>query len=93
MSITLEIYELRNMLEKAAERGAINALQTVGYKQSDEISKREAVRLYGHAIIERWITTGLIKGERRGTSVNSKIYFSRQKLESLKESESNIIIK
>lgn len=78
------------MLEQAAEKGAINALKAVGYQSSDEISQSEAGKRYGRAIVDRWVRMGLIRGERRGTAANSKIYFSVSKLDALKASERNI---
>lgn len=80
-TITIETFELRKMLQDAAEMGALKALRAVGHKDKDEISQRKAHQMFGKAIIERLERNKIIKGKRKGTGENSKINYSKSEIE------------
>lgn len=70
--------ELRTMLQDAAEMGARKALTEAGHIKPF-LSKREADRMYGRALVERWIDEGLVTPEKDGTNT-SKIRISREQI-------------
>ena len=84
MSITLELFELRNLLADAAELGATRALIHVGQLRPF-LSQSEAYKIYGRKLIERWIKEGLIKAEKDGAR-NSGVRLDRLRLEVLAKS-------
>ena len=58
--------EYRNALVDAAEAGATKALMDVGLLKP-YLKIREAQRLYGEAIVNRWIREGLVRVIKDGT--------------------------
>lgn len=79
MQIVLDLYELKNICTKCAELGAANyAKSTTPAK--DLMSQREAYRVFGEARVKRWVHDGLVTGSRMGTTLRSKIQYSRAEL-------------
>lgn len=62
-----------------SELGAANfAKRTTPGK--DLISQREAYRDFQEARVKRWVRAGLVKGSRMGTTIRSKVLYSRAEL-------------
>lgn len=79
MQILLDLYELKNICAQMSELGAANyAKSTMPAK--DLMSQREAYRVFGEARVKRWVHDGLVKGSRMGTTLRSKIQYSRADL-------------
>lgn len=79
MNLTFhEEYQLR---ADAAEQGAMRALTRLGLIK-DEISQREAYRLFGEAKVRSWKNLGLIKRVKVGER-NAKVTYSRIELETI----------
>ncbi|MDH6357628.1 hypothetical protein [Parabacteroides sp. PF5-9] len=78
--ITLELYELKNISMEMAELGVASYVKRIK-PTTDQISQREAYRLYGEAKIKNWVKQGLIKEVKRsGSTIRSKILYSRSEL-------------
>lgn len=88
MSITLEIYELRDLLRDANELGAVQALVSAGIVP-EFISQRESYRLYGKGVVDRWVKEGLIRRHKDGNNT-SKIRYSKIELETLAKSNNRL---
>mgnify|MGYP001151303721 CR=1 FL=1 len=82
----LEVYQLKNMLQTAAEMGATIALKKAGLKAKDEISQREAYRRFGESKVKVWRTRGLIKRVKEGNR-NAKATYSLIELEAINMAE------
>ncbi|HCY42241.1 MAG TPA: hypothetical protein DHV48_12940 [Prolixibacteraceae bacterium] len=65
------IFELKNLLADAAELGAKRALLDLGLSKP-YLKEREAKRIYGPTIVERWIKEGLITPVKDGNNTASK---------------------
>lgn len=76
--------EYVNALIDAAELGAAKALEKVGYSKP-YLKEREAKRLYGPAVVERWIKEGLITPVKDGNKTASK-RISRTQIEAVAKS-------
>lgn len=70
--------EFRNALVDAAEAGATKALMDVGLLKP-YLKLREAYRLYGEAIVNRWIKEGLVRVKKDGTR-NASVRIDRLEL-------------
>lgn len=70
--------EYRNALIDAAEAGATKALMDVGLLKP-YLKLREAQRLYGVAIVNRWIREGLVRVIKDGTR-NASVRIDRLEL-------------
>lgn len=70
--------EYRNALIDAAEAGATKALMDVGLLKP-YFKLREAYRLYGEAIVNRWIKEGLVRVIKDGTR-NASVRIDRLEL-------------
>lgn len=73
--------EYRNALIDAAEVGAKKALQDAGLIKP-YLKLREAHRLYGEAVVNRWIKEGLILAIKDGNR-NASIRISRIQIETV----------
>jgi hypothetical protein len=82
----IEAHKLHQMLQAAAELGALNALKKVGLSGKDEISQREAYRRFGEANVKKWKHLGRIKRIKVGLS-NHKATYSLAELESIYSAE------
>jgi hypothetical protein len=80
--IELSFDKLREMLEEAAQIGALKALKQSGINVNDEISQREAYRRFGEANVKRWIHLRMIKKVKLNER-NSKVTYSLQELTSI----------
>lgn len=79
MQIALDLYEFKNICAQMAELGASNYAKSIA-PAKDLISQREAYRVFGEARVKRWVHDGLVKGSRMGTTLRSKIQYSRADL-------------
>ena len=70
--------EFRNALVDAAEAGATKALMDVGLLKP-YLKLREAQRLYGEAIVNRWIREELVRVIKDGTR-NASVRIDRLEL-------------
>lgn len=73
--------EYRNALIDAAELGARKALEEVGMIKP-YLKLREAQRLYGISIVNRWIQEGLINTIKDGTR-NASVRINRIQIETV----------
>ena len=77
-----DLFEFKNIVMDSANLGASIALSRVGVIK-DEISQREAYRIYGESTIRTWLNRGLIHRVKIGEK-NSKVTYSRIELETVK---------
>jgi len=77
MQITLEQYELTNLIIDAVKMGVEQYLKT---PKKDTISQRLAHHKFGKDHIDRWIECGFIKASRNGSKENSRKNFSYYEL-------------
>lgn len=75
----MELYELKNIIMEMAELGAANYAKMIA-PASDNLSQREAYRMFGEARVKRWAKAGIIHKVRSGTTIRSKIIYSRAEL-------------
>ncbi len=75
MSITLEIYELRNLIADCMEI-AIKRYQVEKGETPSMITLSEAYRRYTQRKVDSWIRTGELLAVKRGESRNSKVEVS-----------------
>jgi len=80
--------ELQDLLTDAAEAGARKALIESGHI-SATISKRDAYRSYGKALVDRWIAEGLIIAYKDGTNT-SKMRIDREQIKILSTSSNRV---
>lgn len=73
--------EFRNALIDAAEVGAKKALQEVGLMKP-YLKLREAHRMYGEAVVNRWIKEGLVRVIKDGTR-NASVRINRIEIETV----------
>lgn len=73
--------EYRNALIDAAELGAQKALVEMG-QLKPYLKKREAYRMYGESVVNRWIMEGLITPIKDGTR-NASVRIDRIQLETV----------
>lgn len=71
-------------LRDAAELGAKKALEEAGLLKP-YLKLKEAKRMYGPAIVERWIKEGLVEKIKDGTS-SANIRISRAQIEAVAKS-------
>lgn len=84
MSVTLEEYQLQNLLTTASTLAVKRVLLELGLVKTF-LSKTEAYKLYGRGTVERWISEGLIKPHKDGSD-SSKVRLERMRLEALSAS-------
>ena len=66
-----DLFEFKNIVMDSANLGASIALSRLGLIK-DEISQREAYRIYGESTIRTWLNRGLIHRVKIGEK-NSKV--------------------
>ena len=82
----MELYELKNLCMEMASLGAANYVkQTTPAK--DLISQREAYRLFQECRVKRWQKDGMVSTIRGGSSIHSKVLYSRAELLAVDKSE------
>lgn len=82
----MTLFEEKQMRISCAEMGAVIALNRLGLIK-DEISQREAYRLFGQGKVRSWHNLGLIRRIKTGPG-NSKATYSRIELETIRNIES-----
>lgn len=65
MDIDISVFQLKILLQSAAEMGAVLALAKTA-KLKVYLKKSEAFKLYGRANVENWILEGLITPRKDG---------------------------
>jgi hypothetical protein len=88
MAISIEVFELRNLLTDAAELGAKKALISAGITRPT-ISQTKAYELYGRARVDRWVKDKLIKRNKDGKNTSS-VTFDALDLETLDKTKNRI---
>jgi hypothetical protein len=73
--------EYRNALVDAAQLGAQKALEVAGVSKP-YLKLKQAQRLYGEAVVNRWIEEGLVKKIKDGPN-NASVRLSRVELEAV----------
>ena len=68
-----DLFEFKNIVMDSANLGASIALSRLGLIK-DEISQREAYRIYGESTIRTWLNRGLIHRVKIGEK-NSKVTY------------------
>lgn len=84
--ITLELFELKNLCMEMAELGVANYVRNTT-PAKDLISQRESYRRFQECRVKRWVSTGVVKGVRGGSSIRSKILYSLAELMAADKSE------
>ena len=77
-----KLLEEKNMIIQSAKLGVELALSKLKILK-DEISQREAYRLWGQSKVKKWVEKGWIKGVKKGL-LNSKVIFYRSELDLVK---------
>lgn len=84
--MTQELYLIKNLMIDCAEMGAAKCLKKLQPK-SDDITQRKAYKEFGEAWIDARTSAKLLHPDRRGTSKNSPLYYSRSEILALKNAE------
>lgn len=84
----MNIIEEKHLRIESATLGAEIALARLGLIR-DEISQREAFRLFGEGKVRSWINAGYTKGIK-GEGLNSKKTFSRVELQTIANLEKSM---
>ena len=79
MAIVLELYELKNLCMEMSELGAAQYQKRTAPLQ-DELTQREAYSQFGEARVKRFVSAGLVSGQRDGRCKNSPKRYSRAEL-------------
>lgn len=79
MSITMELYELKNICMDVSELAVANYIKKTK-PGNDLISQREAYRLFQESRVKRWFSNGMVKTIRSGSSLRSKVLYSMAEL-------------
>lgn len=88
--MNLDVYELKTMLRDIAELTANSLASKLGH-QKDEISQREAFRIFGEANVKRWVQIGAVTRIKIGEG-NSKITYSYNELLAMQMAEKQATI-
>jgi hypothetical protein len=75
MQITLDLYQLKNMMMDMSELGALNCTKAIE-PRSDIISQEQAFKKFGRRTVQRWINKNVITHKRNGESQNSRKNYS-----------------
>jgi hypothetical protein len=87
----MSLFDEKQMRIECATIGAEIALKRLGLIK-DEISQREAYRVFGQGKVRTWVNLGLVKKIKTGER-NSKTTYSRIELETIKRLEQERKIK
>lgn len=87
----LSIIEEKRLRIESAAMGAEIALNKLGLIK-DDISQREAYRVFGEAKVRSWVNQGLVSRVKTG-SRNSKTTYSRIELETIKNIEDKRLLR
>ena len=77
-----DLHEQKTLIMESAALGASIALNRLGLIK-DEISQREAYRIYGERCVRTWLNRGWVHRVKPGTG-NSKVTYSRIELDTVK---------
>ncbi|WP_418970384.1 hypothetical protein [Alistipes putredinis] len=77
-----DLHEQKTLIMESAALGASIALNRLGLIK-DEISQREAYRIYGESCVRTWLNRGWVHRVKPGTG-NSKVTYSRIELDTVK---------
>lgn len=91
-AMELDIWQLTTLVRSTAEE-AVRQYRIAIDPSSDEITQREAARIYGVGWLKSQCARGMITWSRAGTAPNSKKIFSRKRLEELKNGDIDPILK
>ncbi len=83
----MNLIEEKNLRIEAGVMAVNIALKRLGLID-DDISQREAYRVFGEAKVRSWINAGLVN-RVKGEAANSKATFSRIELETIQTLETN----
>lgn len=75
MEVTLQLFELKNLLTDAVELGAKKALIDAGISRPT-ISQTQAYELYGRARVDKWVKNRWIKRCKQGNNTSSVTFDS-----------------
>lgn len=78
-----ELFEKKTLIMESAALGASIALNRLGLIK-DEISQREAFRIYGESNVRTWLNRGWISRVKPGAG-NTKATYSRIELDTVKQ--------
>ena len=78
-----DLFEQKNLIMESAALGASIALNRLGLIK-DEISQREAFRVYGESLVRTWLNRGWITRIKPGAG-NTKVTYSRNELDTVKQ--------
>lgn len=81
----MTLQEEKNLRIESAELGVTLALRRLGLVK-DEISEREAYRIYGQSNVRSWVNRGLTSRVKVGAG-NAKATYSRIELDTIKSLE------
>lgn len=88
MEITLQKFELANLLRDASEL-AVKQYRIERGEEKPFISQSEAYRLFGEGVVKRWVKEGLIKRKKDGNNT-STVRYDRLELEILAKSNNRL---
>lgn len=86
MTVTMDLFELKNLCMEMSELGVANYIKTQA-PAKDLISQREAYRLFQEQRVKEWRSRGLITPIRMGETSRSKLQYSRSELLAIEKSE------
>ena len=86
MTVTLELYEVKRIIEDAVKLGVAEA-RRYDAPAADRISQAEAWRRYGRKRVKRWRDKGYLAILRNGTSARSPVLYSNAELMTLDNAE------
>ena len=78
-----DLFEQKNLIMESAALGASIALNRLGLIK-DEISQREAFRVYGESLVRTWLNRGWITRIKPGAGI-TKVTYSRIELDTVKQ--------
>ena len=87
----MTLHEEKTLRIESASMGAEIVLKKLGIIR-DEISQREAYRIFGEATVKSWLNAGLIT-RVKGDTANSKVTYSLIELETIQRLIDNRKIK
>ena len=86
MVVTLDLFELKNLCMEMSELGVANYIKSQS-PAKDIISQREAYRLFKEQRVKEWRSRGLVTPIRNGSTIRSKLQYSRSELLAIDKSE------
>lgn len=81
--MVLDEWQLNNIIKAAAEE-AVKAYIRMTDPTKDELTERQAYRMFGEGWVNHLVSTGTVKPRRKGVHKTSPKIYSRHELEGLK---------